>query len=136
MKQFIPALLGPEGGLVVGPAEKATLLSSQFDSKKCREQFVTPLSCFPKSQCNYLAFRTPVFLRLLLDLDTYGGVVPLGVFSKFLKMVEDIIAMKLSIIFRGLIRRGSFPECWPSANVTAIPKGATYPDMKNNLPYQ
>ena len=44
-------------------------------------------------------------LWLLLDLDTYGGVDPLGVFPLFLKIVVDIIAPKLSIIFRGLIRR-------------------------------
>ena len=50
------------------------------------------LSCFPQSRCNSLAFRTPVFLRLHLDLDTYGGVDPLCVFPLFLKMVEDIIA--------------------------------------------
>ena len=73
--------------------------------KKCREQFVTHLSCFPQSRCNSLAFRTPVFLRLLLGLDTYGGVDPLCAFPLFLKMVADIIATKLSIIFRGLIRR-------------------------------
>ena len=39
-----------------------------------------------------------------------------------------------SIIFRGLIRRGSFPECWWSANVTAIPKGAPSPGRENCLP--
>ena len=53
----------------------------QFDSKQCREQFVTVInfalslvtqSRFPQSRCNSLAFRTPVLLRLLLDLDTYG----------------------------------------------------------------
>ena len=44
MKQSISALGGPVGGLVVAPAEKASLMSSQFDSKQCREQFVKPLS--------------------------------------------------------------------------------------------
>ena len=44
------------------------------------------------SQCNSLALRTPVLLRLLLDLYTYGGVDLLGVFPLFLKMVADIIA--------------------------------------------
>ena len=39
-----------------------------------------------------------------------------------------------SIIFRGLIRRGSFPECWRSANVTAIPKSAPSPDRENYRP--
>ena len=58
----------------------------------------------PRSRCNFLAFRTHVLLRLLLDLDTYGGINPLGVFPLFLKMVADIIAPKLSIHFRGLIR--------------------------------
>ena len=75
MKPSIPALRGPGGFLVVSPAEKLSLLGSQFDSKQCRVQFVTPLSCFPQSRCNYLAFRTPVLLRLLFDLDTYGGLI-------------------------------------------------------------
>ena len=98
VKPSIPALRGPGGGLVVAPAEKATLLCSQFDSKQCHVQFVTPLSCFPQSRCNSLAFRTSG-LCLLLDLDTYGGVYSLGVFPLFLKKVADIIATKLSIIF-------------------------------------
>ena len=76
-------------------------------------------------------FRTPLFLCLLLDLDTHGGVDPLGVFPLFLKMVADITAPKLSIIFRLRIRRGSFPECWESANVTAIRMGAHSPGREN-----
>ena len=74
----------------MAPAEKASLLGFQFVYKKCREQFVTALSCFPQSRCNSLAFRTPVLLRLLLDIDTYGSVDPLGVF--FLYVVSDIIS--------------------------------------------
>ena len=73
-------------------------------------------------------------MGLLLDLFTYGGVDLLGVFPLFLKMVADIIAPKFGIIFRGLIRWASFPECWRSANVTAIPKGAPSPDRKNYRP--
>ena len=80
---------------MVAPAEKASLLGSQFDSKQCREQFATLLSYFPLSRCNSLAFQTSVLLRLLLDLDTYGGVNSLGVFPLFLKKVADIIAPKL-----------------------------------------
>ena len=81
-----------------------------------------------------MAFRTPVLLRLLLDFDRYGSVDPLGMFPLFPKMVADIIVPKLSILFRGLIRRRSFPECWQSANVTAIPKGAPSPDSENYSP--
>ena len=83
---------------------------------------------------NSLAFRTPVLLRLLLDLDIYGGVKPLGVFPLFLKMVVDIIAPKLCIIFRWLISRGSFLECWRSANIAVIPKGAPSPARENYCP--
>ena len=70
---------------MVTPAVKASLLSSQFDSKQCRELFLTLFVLFPSS-CYSLAFRTPVLLRLLHDLDTYGGVDPFGVFPLFLKM--------------------------------------------------
>ena len=55
-------------------------------------------------------------------------------FPLFLKIVTDFIAPKLSIIFRGLISPGSFPECWQSANVTTIPKGAPSPDIENYCP--
>ena len=75
----------------MAPAEKASLLGFQLDCKQCHEQFVTPLSCFPQSRCNSLAFRTPVLLHLLLHLDTYGGVDPLGVFPLFLKMVQILL---------------------------------------------
>ena len=66
---------------------------------------------------------------LLHDLDTYGGVDPLGVFPLFLKKVADIIAPKLSII-----RLRSFPECWRSVNVTAVRKGVPSPDKENYRP--
>ena len=101
MKPSIPALRGPGGSLVVSLAEKASLLGALFDSKQCCEQFVTPLSCYPLPVCNSLAFRTSVLRRLLLDLDSYGRVDPLGVFPLFFKMVADIVAPKLSVIFRG-----------------------------------
>ena len=50
VKQSIPAQRDHGCGLVVAPAEKDSLLSSQFDSKQCREHFVSPLSCFPQSK--------------------------------------------------------------------------------------
>ena len=39
VKQSILALRGPGGGLLVTPAEKASLQGSQFDSKQCRGSF-------------------------------------------------------------------------------------------------
>ena len=115
---------------MVAPAEKASLLGSQCDSKQCRVQFVTPMSCFIQSMCNSLAFRTSVLLRRLHNLDMFMDVYPLGVFRLFLKKVADIIAPKQSIIFRRLIRLGSFPDCWRSANLTDIRKGAPSPDTQ------
>ena len=80
MKPSIPALRGPGGGLVLAPAEKVSLLGSQFDSKLCREQFVTPLSCFPHSRCNSLAFWTPSLCVCFL-IFTHKVVLILCVFS-------------------------------------------------------
>ena len=60
VKPSIPPTRGPGDDLVVAHAEKVSLLGSQFDRKQCHEQFVTPLSCFPQSRCNSLAFWTPV----------------------------------------------------------------------------
>ena len=62
------------------------------------------------------------------------NVYPLGVIPLFLMKVADIIAPKQNIIFPRIIRLGSFPECWLSANVTAIPKGAPSPDRENCRP--
>ena len=108
--KLIPALTKLRGDSMVAPAEIASLQGFKFDSKQFREWFVTPLSCFPQPRYNFLDFWTSVLLLLLLDFDTYGGVDPLVVCPLFLKLA-DIIAPKLSIIFRRLIRQGSFLEC-------------------------
>ena len=60
--------------------------------------------------------------RLLLDLDPGGGTDPLGMFPLFLKRT-DVMAPGFSVVFRRLVRLGSFPACWRQANVTPIPEG-------------
>ena len=50
--------------------------------------------------------------RLLLDLDPYGGTDPLGMFPLFVKRTADVMAPRLSVVFRRLVRLGSFPACW------------------------
>ena len=60
---------------------------------------------------------------LLLDLDPYGSTDPLGMFPLFLTRTADVKAPRLSAVFRGLVRLGSFLACWRQANVTPIPKG-------------
>ena len=52
----------------------------------------------------------------------YGGDT-LGLFPLFLKKTTDVMAPRLSVVFRRLVRLGSFPACWRQTNVTPIPKG-------------
>ena len=61
--------------------------------------------------------------RLLLDLRPYGGTDLLFMFPLFLKRTADVMAPRLTLVFRRLVRLGSFPACWRQANVTGIPKG-------------
>ena len=126
VKPTIRALRRPSGGLVVASAEKLSLTPWRSVWQQAVSWAVSPpLSCFPRLRWNSLAFWASVYLRLLLDLDTYGGVDPLSVFPLFLKKVADIIARKLSMIFRRLVR---LPI------VTAIPKGAISPHKENYRP--
>ena len=73
--------------------------------------------------------------RLLLDLDPYGGTDPLGMFPLFLKRTADVLAPCLSVVFRRLLRLGSFPACWRQANVTPIPKGPSSTYVANYRPF-
>ena len=75
---------------MVAAAEKVSQLCSQFDSNQCCEQFVT--LCLVSLSLNAILWPSKLLsFCLLLDLDTYGGIDPLGVFPLFLKMVvEDI----------------------------------------------
>ena len=54
VKQSIPALRGPGGGLVMAPAEKVSLLGSQFDSKQYRV-----------SSSSYLYLDSPILGAIL-----------------------------------------------------------------------
>jgi hypothetical protein len=113
----------PGGALVADPVLKAELLSSFFDSKQSREDIELPHSCHPLPKLTSFAFRSRAVLKLLLGLDSYGGVDPLGFFPLFFKEIAPVFASKLSVIFRCLLRAGSFPACWRCADVVPIPKG-------------
>ena len=119
----LPPLVNSLGGVVSGSAEKAELLSAHFDSKQSRDPILMPVSCHPEPQLTSLAFRSSVVKALLLDLDSYGGVDPVGMFPLFYKRVAGILAPKLSAVFRKLVREGSFPQCWRKGHITPIPKG-------------
>ena len=72
--------------------------------------------------------------RFLLDLDPYGGTDPLSMFPLFLKRTADVMAPRLSVVFRRLVHLGSFPACWRQANVTQIPKGSPSYPVENYRP--
>ena len=62
---------------------------------------------------------------------SYGCTDPLGMFPLFLKTTADDIAPRLSVVFRRLVRLGSFPPCRRQANVTPIPKGPPTSSVSN-----
>ena len=130
----MPPLDSEGGGPVCESVGKADLLSDHFESKQSREAVDLPLACHPSPSLTSFAFRSSEVRRLLLDLNPYGGTEPLGMFPIFLKITADIMAPRLSVVFRRLVRLGSFPACWRQANVTPIPKGPPSSSVANYRP--
>ena len=67
-------------------------------------------------------------------MDPYGGSDPLGMVPLFLKRTAYVLAHRLSVVFRRLVRLGSFPACLRQANVTPIPKGPPSSSVANCRP--
>ena len=55
-------------------------------------------------------------------------------FTLFLKKTAHVLAPHLSVVFRRLVRLGSFPACWRQASVTPIPKGPPWSPVANYRP--
>ena len=119
----LPPLVSESGGLVCEQGGKVDLLSDHFGSQQSREAVDLPLTCHPSPSLTTFAFRSSEVRCLLLDLGHYGGTDPLGMFPLFLMRITDVMAHRLILVFRRLVRLGSFPTCWGQANVTPIPKG-------------
>ena len=68
------------------------------------------------------------------DLDPCGGTDPLGMFPLFLKRTADVLAPRLSVVFRRLLRLGSFHTSWRQTDVTPIPKGPPSSSVANYRP--
>ena len=85
------------------------MLSDHFDSKQSRESVDLLVTCHPSPRLITFAFRSSEVKRLLLNLDPYGGTEPLGMSPLFLKRTADDLAPRLSVVFRRLLRLGSFP---------------------------
>ena len=121
-----PPLVSEGGGQVCESVGKADLLSDHFDSKQSREAVDLPLTCHPSPSLTTFAFTLSEVRHLWLDLD------PLGMFPLFLKRTADVMAASLIVVFRRLVRLGSFPACWRQANVTPIPKGPRSSSVAND----
>ena len=124
-RSAVPPLVGNGGALVSDSACKADLFLRHFDEKQSREEVTIPQTCFPEAQLTGLAFRSTELKKILLNLDSYGGTDPSGVFPLFFKKVAHVIACPLASVFRTMLRRGSFPLCWRVAHVTPVPKGSS-----------
>ena len=68
------------------------------------------------------AFRSNEVNRLVLDLAPYLSTDILGMFPLFLKITATGLASGLSIVFRRLVRLGSFPASGLQANVNEFRK--------------
>ena len=130
----MPPLISKGGGLVCESVGKADLLSYHFNSKQSREAVDPPLTCHPSPSLTTFVVRSSEVRRLLLDLDPYGGTDPLGMFPLFLKRTADVMDPRLSVVFRRVVRLGSFPACWRQANVTPIPNGPPSSSVANYRP--
>ena len=119
----MPPLVRADGTAVFCPKEKAELLADVFDSKQCVDSLLLPQSCFPEPKLCSMAFRSREVRALLLELDGHGGVDPNGILPIFLKKTANIIAPKITAIFRKLVRLSCFPSLWRTGNIAALPKG-------------
>ena len=118
---FLPPLIGPGGGLVSESVGKAEMLSAHFYGKQSRDHVDLPSTCHPSPSLTTFAFRSREVRRPMLDLDSYGGTDPLVMFPLFLKKTAEVLAPRLAVVFRRLLRLCSFPVCWRVAYVTPIP---------------
>ena len=116
-----PPLVSEGGGLVCESVCKGDLLSDHFDTKQSLEAVDLQLTCHPSRSLTTFDFRSREARRFLLDLDPYGGTHPLDIFSLFLKRTAVVMAHRPSVVFRWLVRLGSFPACWRQANVKGPP---------------
>lgn len=121
----LPPLISGDGTVTDSPTDKSRMFSAAFNAKQSNQTLNLPPTCFPQPAITSFAFRSSKVLSILSGLDSHGGVDPNGIFPLFLKENRRFLAPKLSVIFRKLIRTGSFPYEWRHANVIPIPKSSS-----------
>ena len=121
----LPPIRSEDGSVTSDPSKMAEVFSSVFQRKQSDQILDLPPTCFPLPKFTCFAFKSIEVKQYLKDLDSQGGSDPNNIFPLFLKETADLLAPKLAKIFRDLMRSGSFPESWRTANVTPIPKGSS-----------
>ena len=134
LSSLLPPVVGGGGELVCESVGKADLLSDHFDGKQSRESVDLLLTYHPSPRLTTFAFWSSEVRRLSLDLDPYGGTNPSGMFPYFLNRTTYVLAPHLSVVFRRLVRLGSFPVCRRQANVSPITKGPPSSSVANYRP--
>ena len=99
------------GGLVCDSVGKEDMLSAHFDGKQSRVPVDLPSTCHLSPSLTTFAFRSQEVKQLLLDLDSYGGTYPLGMFPLFLKKEAEVLAPRLAVVFQRLLRLGIVDVC-------------------------
>ena len=112
LSSSLPPLVRGGDAVVNESIVKADLLSDHFDGEQSRESVDLQLACHPSPRLTSFAFRSNEVRPLFLDLDPYGGSIPLGMFPPFLKRAADVLTHRFSVVFQRLGRLGSFPACW------------------------
>ena len=100
---LLPLHLSGGGELVCESVGKADLLSDHFDSKQSKESVDRALTCHPSRGLITFAAMSSEVRSLLLDLDSYGGTDPLGMFPLLLMRTADVRAPFSEQCFSGFI---------------------------------
>ena len=93
-------------GLVCESVEKVEMQSAHFDGKQSRDPIDLPSTCHSSPSLTTFSFRSREVRWILLDLDSYGGTDSLGMFPLYFKRTADVLAARLAVVFRRLLRLG------------------------------
>ena len=104
----LPPLSCTDGSICHNSKDKANLLASVFNSKQCNEELELPPSCPQDIKLGSIAFKSSEILRYINDLDSFGSCDPLGFLLLFYKKTASLLAPKLAVIFRVLLRKVLF----------------------------
>ena len=104
----LPPLLDSRGKLVWSAEGKACLLSAHFDAKHRRDSFQQQQACDPSPVLRPVAFRSSFICSMLLNLDSYDGSEPDGMFPLYYKQIARDLAPKVAVILCTLLEEVVF----------------------------